>query len=263
MSDQPTNTLIARTQEDYHSIADYYDKSFEVIPYRVPVEEYSIVQAIEAVGGVAGQVVLDVASGTGHYTRLLRQLGAVRVVGVDFSSEMIRVAQEIENAAPLGGITYEMQDVGELDLPETFDLALGVYLLHYATTQTHLQQICQGIARHVRPGGHFVTFLPHPDFSTDPEFYKKYGLMMDFSSPRRDGDAGSLFLQTHDSWTHAIAIYYWSRSAVEAALQQAGFADIQWHTPRLSATGREQYGAEFWQDCLDYPPCALVTATKQ
>jgi ubiquinone/menaquinone biosynthesis C-methylase UbiE len=263
MSDQSADVMISRTREEYQTLADQYDDSFETIPYRTHVEEYSTVRAIQAFGGVTGRTVLDVACGTGHYTRLLRHQGAARVVGVDLSPEMLQIAQQAESAAPMGGISYEVQDIGELNLPETFDLAVGVYLLHYSPTQTYLQQICQGIARHVRPGGHLVTCTINPDLCAAPNYYQKYNMNFFPPSQRRDGEQYSFAFRTRSGWIPPITVHYWSRKTIEQALQQAGFRDVQWHDFAVSAAGREQYGAEFWQDLLDCPPCVVVTGTKQ
>jgi SAM-dependent methyltransferase len=52
------------------------------------------------------------------------------VVAVDLSAEMIALAQEAEDRAPLG-IRYQVHDVATLELEETFDVVIAVYLLDY------------------------------------------------------------------------------------------------------------------------------------
>src|SRR3712207_9011690 len=49
-----------------------------------------------------GRSILDLACGTGIYSRLLKQRGAARVVAVDLAPEMIAVAQRLEEQTPLG-----------------------------------------------------------------------------------------------------------------------------------------------------------------
>src|SRR5262245_23845773 len=65
--------------------------------------------------------VLDLACGFGFYTRLLKQRGAAEVVGVDISHEMIRLAQQQEQAEPLG-IMYQVGDAVGLPPLGCFDL---------------------------------------------------------------------------------------------------------------------------------------------
>src|SRR5262249_42931639 len=75
---------------DYDPIAAEYQKAKQH-PWRLYVERHTLLQLI---GDIRGQSVLDMACGEGHYTRELRRLGADRVVGVDLSAGMIRLAQE-------------------------------------------------------------------------------------------------------------------------------------------------------------------------
>src|SRR5262245_42326897 len=73
------------------------------------------------VGALNGQRVLDLACGDGFYTRLLKQHGAAEVLGVDISPEMIRLAREHEQQAPLG-LTYQVGDAVTLSQLGPFDL---------------------------------------------------------------------------------------------------------------------------------------------
>lgn len=67
-------------RDEYETVAEQYNTSFQ-LAYRIHVEQYTVVQALSQIGGVDGKAVLDIACGTGHYTRLLRQQGATRVGG--------------------------------------------------------------------------------------------------------------------------------------------------------------------------------------
>jgi toxoflavin synthase len=77
---------------DYDAVADQYDATFQALPYRIFVEEWSV---LNAPGDVDQRSVLELATETGHYARRLRRLGAGRVVAVDLSAEMIARAHEI------------------------------------------------------------------------------------------------------------------------------------------------------------------------
>jgi toxoflavin synthase len=48
------------------------------------------------VGALGSKRVLDLACGFGFYTRLLKQQGAVQVLGVDISPEMLRLGRAQE-----------------------------------------------------------------------------------------------------------------------------------------------------------------------
>lgn len=121
---------------EYDTFADRYDTTFELVPLRTYVEAHSV---LKLVGDVTRQAWLDLACGTGAYTRELRRRGASRVLGVDLSPEMIRVARAAEHEQP-SGVEYQVADVGALGEVGRFDGALGVYLLHYSRWQDHLDQ---------------------------------------------------------------------------------------------------------------------------
>ena len=51
---------------------------------------------MELIGDPTGKDVLDVACGEGFYSRLIRQRGAAKVVGVDLSAGMVELARKQE-----------------------------------------------------------------------------------------------------------------------------------------------------------------------
>ena len=84
--------------QEYDEIAHEYRDS-KLLPFRDFVESFSLFRLI---GKLEGRTVLDLACGEGHYTRRLKQAGAARVLGVDISPEMIKLAEESEKTGPLG-----------------------------------------------------------------------------------------------------------------------------------------------------------------
>ncbi len=97
---------------------------------------------------LAGKAVLDVGTGTGHFALFLAQQGA-RVVGVDVSRPMLRVAAE-KNAMP------PLVQGDALALPfadDSFDMAFSVTALEFvpdaARAVAEMVRVC-------RPGGSLV-----------------------------------------------------------------------------------------------------------
>jgi len=248
------------SDKEYEQIADTYDTSFRISAYRTDVEQHSTLQIV---GDVQGLQVLDVACGTGHYSRIMRKLGAARVVGVDLSPDMVRVARQTEEQEPLGNIEYHAQDAGDMETLGQFDLAVAVYLFHYATSLEHLQGMCHSVARNLRPGGRFVTFVLNPGLCTAEGYYRKYLVDIFARADMHDGDAYSFMFRVEDGWTSPLTVYYWSWNAVEGALQQAGFGAIQRKNPSVSASELERSEPDFWKDYLDCPHCVFLDATKE
>jgi len=249
----------ASSKEEYEQLADRYDSSFQVMPYRIHIEEYSVLQAV---GDVQGLEILDMACGTGHYTRLWRSQGAAHVLGVDLSSDMIAVARQTEEREPLGNIDYQVHDAGALETIGQFDLITAIYLFHYATSQEHLDRICQGIARNLRPGGQFMTYSHRPDFCSAKNYYYKYRLNLTATPDLRDGDTYQLSFVLDESWTPPITVYCWSWEAMEGALERAGLVNIERHDPIVSPDGVEQFEPGFWQAYLDCPHSVILCAAK-
>ncbi len=89
----------------YDHIGSKYDEYARTATLK-QAESYTF---FRMVGSLEGLRVLDLACGFGFYPRLLKQRGAAQVIGVDISPEMIRLANQHEQAEPLG-ITYQVGD---------------------------------------------------------------------------------------------------------------------------------------------------------
>ena len=104
--------------------------------------------ALETVGVDRPRRILDLGTGTGAAARwLAARFPQARVVGVDLSPEMIRVARE-QTPAELGErIDYRLGDASQLALPDA-ELELVV--------QVSVPAFFAEVARLLAPGGHAV-----------------------------------------------------------------------------------------------------------
>ncbi|OCL08251.1 S-adenosyl-L-methionine-dependent methyltransferase [Glonium stellatum] len=116
--------------------------------------------AIAALGDVIGKRTLDLACGTGRYFRLLIELGAASVVGVDISPVVVEGAQE----ALKGDSRFEFR-VADCSKPlqvwieedGTFDVIFAGYFLNYASREEDLLGVWHNIYANLKPGGRFVS----------------------------------------------------------------------------------------------------------
>jgi toxoflavin synthase len=117
---------------------------------------------------VKGAKVLDLACGTGFYTRALLEWGAEEVVGMDISTEMVKAAKaEVQKVALAEKQKYSFT-VGDASEPfkldkGPFDLVLGIWLLNYAPDHEVMTRMWKNIANHLSPGGVFVGLVPPPE----------------------------------------------------------------------------------------------------
>ncbi|MFJ3906321.1 class I SAM-dependent methyltransferase [Streptomyces sp. NPDC090025] len=210
------------------------------------------------VGDVTGRSVLDLACGTGFYSREFKRRGAAEVFGVDISEEMINVAREIERHEPLD-IRYEVGDVAELAAPgRRFDIALGVQCLNYAEDIAGLERMCRNIHDSLVPGGEFFVFAQRPDYAFDCASLESYGFRCEPTGETAEAGPRVRVTALLDPEPISILGTVPSREVYEAALRSAGFTDLEWVPVRISEAGIEEYGEDFWADALNHPPLVML-----
>ncbi len=242
---------------NYDPIVEQYKRSKQQ-PWRTHIEAYSLLNLI---GAPTGLHVLDMACGEGFYTRLVRQQGAGKVTGVDLSEGMIDLARKQELQHRLG-IDYIVGDARDLDLHEKCDVVMAAYLLNYATDRAALQAMCNGIARCLKPGGRFVTVNGSASlhFPSAPS-YRKYGFETKVVAAWQEGTPITWKFFLEDG-TFEIENYHLDRAIHEEAFRAAGFRDVHWHEPELSAAGEAEFGRPFWADFMDHSPITLIDCRK-
>lgn len=153
----------------------------------------------ELCGDVAGLDILDLGCGEGYCARELSGRGAASVTGVELSEEMVQMAQQQE-AELQQGLTFRQGDVTALeDAPNSYDLAVGVFVYNYLNTQQMLKSFTE-VFRVLKKGGRFVFSVPHPAFAfvrterTEP-FYFDVGEAGYFSG-RNNQYQGEIYRRT-------------------------------------------------------------------
>lgn len=197
----------------------------------------------ELLGDVAGRNVLDLACGFGFYTRLIKERGAERVVGVDLSDAMIDIARAHEDAHPLG-IEYKIADVTTLASIGSFDIVTAVWLLHYAKTSDELRNMCVNIGRNLKEGGRFIAILPNPVFingNPESKIYDYFTRILE-----DEGDMKRVRMEILGEEPFSIEYTQWPFSAYKKALYTAGFDSIQLVEIGVSPEGIQKMGADYW-----------------
>jgi SAM-dependent methyltransferase len=113
-----------------------------------------------------GMRVLDVGCGVGRWSRWCALRGA-NVSGIDLSPTMIRIAQRRAQAAGIAErCRFSVQDLAELELPDRFDLVVGVTVLQHILEPVRLQRAVQRMAQHLAPGGRMLLLEAAPSDGT-------------------------------------------------------------------------------------------------
>ena len=228
-------------------------------PWRTYLEQPS---ALALLGDLNGHSVLDLGCGEGHYTRLLKQLGASQVLGVDLSSDMIELARQQERSHPLG-IDYLVCDAGALTLQTKADLVFAGYLFNHARDRDELRAQFSTVSSLLRPGGRLVALNNNPD---DPpsnfEAGRPYGYSKSINGPLVEGAAIHYRFALEDGGVFELTDYYISREVMQTLMEDCGLQQVRWPQPFVSAEGVEALGAEYWKAIVAIPPFCMIEAIR-
>ncbi|MFE5620783.1 class I SAM-dependent methyltransferase [Streptomyces virginiae] len=240
-------------QQQYDEIGEAYE-GFKALP----LEQYVVVPSfLGLVGDVRGRAVLDLASGTGFYSREFRRRGASEVLGIDISGEIIAVARQLEEREPLG-VRYEVGDVADLrPIAQRFDVALAVQLLNYAADIATTERMCRALHRSLKPGGELFLLNQSPDFRFDGPTPERYGFRSELTGAEVETGPQVRTTALLDPPVSFVANLP-RREVYETCLRAAGFGELTWVPLTVSEAGRREFDAEFWADFHANPPLEML-----
>jgi SAM-dependent methyltransferase len=217
--------------------------------------------------------ILDLACGTGYYTRLLQEWGGASVseiLGIDLSPVMIEAARaSLASSSPsqtqspegaLGKITFQVGDcIQPLVLSSApFEAATGAWLLNYASSHSEMTSMWQNISRNLRDDtGVFVGIVPYPasdldafaaSFSpaTNPSAAndgEKYGVSVQYTSKLASGQGYATKITGHTSPAEIVfENFHLRRDVYEKSAREGGMmGELVWIEPRLPQTDQESW----------------------
>ena len=241
-----------KAKEEYNKCAKGYTKA-TIRPMRKFAYEPTILNAISE---IKGKVVLDIACGEGVSSRMIKSLGAKKVIGVDVSEELIKKAKET------GGedIEYFVCDIFSEDLSKfgKFDIITGIMILHYSNSLNQLKNLIKNISSALNKKGIIYSLTINPDVLAFG--YNKYGIKI--SSPKKEGDSVLTELHSFEGDKYCeFTNYYWKKETYTKLLENEGFK-VEWIHGIVSEEGIKEYGKTFWQDYIKNPIYIMIKATK-
>lgn len=181
----------------YHDEANSFYQWFNR-QFRKPVYERFAI-AVETVGDAHGKTIIDVGCGSGIYIAKLALNGAKRIVGVDFSQEMLKLAaQKIKNLGCEQICELKQANFLELTLNEKFDYAIAMGVFDYLPDP--------------------VTFLRKLKTVTNKKVIASFPCFSLVRGPLR---------RLRYVLTARGNVYYYNRAQIEKLVSQCGFSDYQ------------------------------------
>jgi toxoflavin synthase len=190
----------------YDKIAQEYSEMLN------PTKELVLIPTfLKLIENVKGGVI-DLGCGDGFFTRLIK---ADKVVGVDVSKELIKLAKEKSN------IEFICEDVLKLKLNEKFDFVTSVYLLNYAKTKEELVKFCK-VAYDLMDKGKFIGITLNPGIKVmkDFEYGRKFTNVDE--GEFKDGDGVRCEMKDFE-----FISYYYSKKTYEECFKEVGFK-VKW-----------------------------------
>lgn len=241
-------------REEYDKIAEAYEASRKLDLVKF-VQDPTLRNAL---GNIFGARVLDLACGAGEYSRLIKELGAGRVIGVDISERQIQLAREKEKTLKQG-IEYRLGNVFDMDLAQfgEFDLVTSFYLLCYADSKEKIRRTLNGIRRILTDSGVYIGCIGNPDLGTD---YFRYGTRA--RGERKEGNLFNVSLGDFQGNVFcSFTNHHWERQTYEQLFREAGF-NFQWMPTVVSEEGVRKYGEDFWKAQLETPNSSVYKLMK-
>ena|SRR3989344_2502495 len=198
---------------------------------------------------------LELGCGSGYFCREAADLGA-RIICVDSSMELIRIAQDEEQCNPRG-IRYCLGDARSLRLNERVDCVASVYVLNHMATQEELLAMCKTAAFH---SNYFCSIVPNPSYRFQSECQYERSVTQKDNGPLQDGSVLQCEIKEDGKSSFRIEYYYWSKSTLERVMKDAGFREVFWIPPLVSKEGMQRFGADYWKPYLENPSCMGVIA---
>jgi SAM-dependent methyltransferase len=134
--------------------AEYYDIFYQDKDY---AGEAAFVHAcLERFSQGAPLRLFEMACGSGNHALQLQQLG-YEIVAIDYSEDLLAVARA-KAVSRNASIDFRLADMRSLALAdEPFDAAICLFdSIGYVQTNAAIQQVLDGVRKHLRPGGLFV-----------------------------------------------------------------------------------------------------------
>ncbi|KAK3703640.1 hypothetical protein LTR37_014336 [Vermiconidia calcicola] len=241
----------------YDTIGSRY-KAFKERPV-VDIEEPSV---LERLGNVESLTCLDLACGLGHWSRLLVDQGAAKVVGIDISENMVNAARDLSTDKQKPKIAFAVGDCTKPSLVEggPFDIVFAGWLLNYAPDYETMVTMWRTVYQNLKPGGRFVGVTPNTHCPMFEPIDDSYGVAVYPIETVGEGWKCHLISYTEPEPVE-FDMFHFLHTFYERAAADAGMSSLKWYPPVPPDDERRENG--FWDIYFLRPHMNILTASRQ
>jgi demethylmenaquinone methyltransferase/2-methoxy-6-polyprenyl-1,4-benzoquinol methylase len=205
----------------FSSIADVYDFWGHLFSFGVD-GIWRKMAAEEAISGIGGYKILDVATGTGSIAidiarKAERAKKRVEIVGVDFNPDMIKIAEDKIKKKKIKNICFKIEDAMDLGEPGcAYDVVTAGFLLRNVDDT---EVFAEELRRILKKKGKFILLeMGRPQNKLLSIFFKSYFFIIRL--------VGSLIDEKAYDWlTYSILAF--DRKKMMDILKEKGFKDLK------------------------------------
>ena len=226
----------------------------------LPVLDIEKPSVLKRLGSVEGLTCLDLACGYGHWSHILVELGAAKVVGVDISDGMIKAARETLPESMRSKVSFTIGDCSKPIAIEggPFDLVFAGWFLNYAPDYETMVSMWRTIHNNLKPQGRFVSIVPNAHCPMFEPIDDSYGIAV---RPLETVPEGwKCRLTTYTEPEVEFDMFHFLHDFYERAAAEAGMVELKWHPTVPPDDERKENG--FWDVYFLRPHMSIVTATR-
>jgi len=236
MEENHINDYLKSEAEDYIE--------FKKRPINIAMEQFSYKKKIDNLQsqGILKKEfsVVDLACGTGTYSRILRNYFDGDIVGIDLSQDMVDSANELQkneknNEKEIKYLQGNcLSDMSSLLENRKFDVVNACWLYNYSPSEDVLKQSIKNVKSILKDNGYFIGILTNDKIKPDSwKISEKYGSgyipkNRDYNREKFENGEACLFVLFEpnnycEPFKFEVQAFYYNLDCYKKAFEEAGF----------------------------------------
>jgi ubiquinone/menaquinone biosynthesis C-methylase UbiE len=167
------------------------------------------------------KTIVDIGSGIGLSSQIIKQSGAKKVIGIEISEKMVEIAK---NKNGEKGIEFVVGDARKLPFTnESVDGAVMATLLSNFNSKDDIKKVISEVCRVIKVGGKLIITIPHPRFENESYPGARIRTFTEPYDYKNEGQKYSLELVREDGRPVKVFNYHWTMETYLQIITDADF----------------------------------------